>query len=186
MPNRALSLKQRAFVNAYAAGPTAGNQTQSAIKAGYATSSAHTRAAELVQRSAIRTAVADAQQHLATAEAVDRAWVIAKLVTVVNRSLQEVEVLDREGEPTGEYRFDAAGATGALKLIGQHYGMVVDRVAVQVEGERPLARYTLAQLTALLTGMRALEAAPVVDGEAREVEALGEGTLAEVGILDGA
>ena len=131
---RALSPKQRAFINAYSAGPTKGNATQSALKAGYATTSAYMRGAELVKHSQVITALAEAQRDLAQSEAVNRAWVIAKLVTVVTRSLQEISVLDRDGEPTGEYRFDAGGATGALKLIGQHYGMFAAKAGGDASG----------------------------------------------------
>ena len=34
--------------------------------------------------------------------------------------MQQVPVLDKEGNPTGEYRFNAAGALRALELIGKH------------------------------------------------------------------
>jgi phage terminase small subunit len=40
----------------------------------------------------------------------------------------DVPVLDKRGQPTGEYRFDSAGANRALELIGKHLGMFKERV----------------------------------------------------------
>jgi hypothetical protein len=34
--------------------------------------------------------------------------------------MQEVPVLDKKGEPIGEYKFDPSAANTALKLIGNH------------------------------------------------------------------
>ena len=67
------------------------------------------------------------------AEAAERAqinadWVLSNLVDVVERSLQRTPVLDRKGEPTGEYQFNAAGANRALELISLHIGMFTDDV----------------------------------------------------------
>ncbi len=54
---------------------------------------------------------------------IDRNWVMHNLVKVAERCMQEEAVLDREGNPTGEYQFDSAGALKALNLIGLEVGM---------------------------------------------------------------
>lgn len=51
---------------------------------------------------------------------VDAAWVLQQAVKVHERCMQEVPVLDKEGEPTGEYRFEHAGANKALEIAGKH------------------------------------------------------------------
>lgn len=45
--------------------------------------------------------------------------------------MQAVPVVDRHGGPTGEFRFDAAGALRALELIGRELGMFVERKEVR-------------------------------------------------------
>lgn len=57
---------------------------------------------------------------------VTKAWVIDKLTTNVNRSLQETPVLDHEGNPTGEYTYQGNVANKALELIGKELGMFKD------------------------------------------------------------
>ena len=62
-------------------------------------------------------------------------WVLANLVEVVERAIQAVPVRDRQGAPTGEYQFNAAGANRALELIGRYIGMFQeDANAAPAEG----------------------------------------------------
>lgn len=49
----------------------------------------------------------------------DRGWVISRLMTVTERCMQAEPVLDKNGEPTGEYKFDSGGANRALELLGK-------------------------------------------------------------------
>lgn len=53
----------------------------------------------------------------------DREWVISRLMTVTERCMQAEPVLDREGNETGEWKFDSAGATRSLHLLGSELGM---------------------------------------------------------------
>lgn len=52
-----------------------------------------------------------------------RGWVIDRLMTVVDRCMQEEPVRDKEGNPTGEFSFNAAGANQALKMLGDTMGL---------------------------------------------------------------
>lgn len=53
----------------------------------------------------------------------DREYVISRLMNVAERCMQAEPVLDKEGSPTGVFRFDSAGANQALKLLGDTLGM---------------------------------------------------------------
>lgn len=53
----------------------------------------------------------------------DREWVISRLMTVAERCMKAEPVLDRKGEPTGEYQFDSAGANQALRMLGDTMGL---------------------------------------------------------------
>jgi hypothetical protein len=45
------------------------------------------------------------------------------LVSLYRRAAQAEPVLDRKGEPTGEYRFDGPTARGCLELLGKEIKM---------------------------------------------------------------
>ena len=65
--------------------------------------------------------------HTVEKTSVSKAWVIAKLVENVERAMQAVPVLDRQGNPTGDYIYQGNIANRALELIGKEYGMFIDR-----------------------------------------------------------
>ena len=47
--------------------------------------------------------------------------------------MQATPVLDRHGEPTGAYTFNAAGGNRALELLGRHLGMFQGDVKIGPE-----------------------------------------------------
>jgi hypothetical protein len=51
---------------------------------------------------------------------IDAAWVLKQAVAVHERCMQAEPVIDRDGAPTGEYKFEHAGANKALEIIGKH------------------------------------------------------------------
>jgi phage terminase small subunit len=85
----------------------------------------------------IEQAIQRARDEAAKAAELNAEWVLTRLKKVAERCLQEEAVLDREGNPTGEFRFDASGAAKALELIGKTHAMFVDRLKVSEESELP-------------------------------------------------
>lgn len=53
----------------------------------------------------------------------DREWIITRLMRVVERCMQAEEVLDKQGNPIGEFQFDASGANAALRMLGDTMGL---------------------------------------------------------------
>lgn len=95
---------------------------------------------------------------------VDRAWVLSRLKKVADRCLQEEPVMVR-GEPTGEYKFDSAGANRALELLGKELGMFVERKQIDMNPLGQMSDDDLMRMAAELaqqTGM-----AEVIDVEAK-------------------
>lgn len=62
---------------------------------------------------------------------IDKTWVLTQLVENVAMAKQAEPVLDREGNPTGEYTQNLAAANRALEMIGKELGMFVDRKEVR-------------------------------------------------------
>lgn len=66
-------------------------------------------------------------------------------------------VLDRDGKPTGEYRYDARRYDGgvanrALELLGKEIGMFIARAELTVEDKRDPAELDYAHLKAIVEG----------------------------------
>ena len=89
---------------------------------------------------------------------VKQEWVLEKLVENVERAMQVAEVLDRDGEPTGEFVYQGAVANKALELIGRHLGMFSDKDAEKPRDYVPLEERLL-QYTREEEEQRAIDAA---------------------------
>jgi phage terminase small subunit len=77
----------------------------------------------------IETQAADKLADAASELGLDRRYVLQTLKTVVDRSLQAEAVLDEDGNPTGQYKFDSRGATAAAVAIGKELGMFREQPA---------------------------------------------------------
>jgi phage terminase small subunit len=84
------------------------------------------RAGQLLSIPKIREAVDRGISEAAKAAGVSRQWVIEKLRDVAVRCMQGEPVLDKEGNETGQWKFDSGGANRALELIGKHLRLFDD------------------------------------------------------------
>jgi tRNA A37 methylthiotransferase MiaB len=101
------------------------------VSLGYSANGAAPSANNLLKRADVAERVRElkelaAQSAVARLE-LKREWVLEQLVDNVRKCKQDVAVLDRNGQPTGVYTFQAAAANRALELIGKELGMFVDR-----------------------------------------------------------
>jgi phage terminase small subunit len=128
-----LPAKRQKFVDEYVKDC---NGTQAAIRAGYSKKSAQVQSAQLLSIPIVKQAVEEKQAEIAKKNELTAEWVISKAKKVIERSLQEEPVYDHEGNPTGIYKFDAAGANGALKILAKYLGM--DKSTVKHEGANGL------------------------------------------------
>ncbi len=84
---------------------------------GLSSSGAYARAKHLLSQPKIHTAILQAQQTAMDELGIGATWVLQQAVEVYDRCMQVEKILDRDGSPTGAFRFDAANAIRALKLI---------------------------------------------------------------------
>lgn len=143
--SRALSKRQQKFVEELLADPKM-RQTEAAIKAGFSKKNADSIAARLVKRPAVKAAIEAAMAARAERTKITADYVLENLTEIVERCMQRAPVMVRMGrhlvQMTDEegrhvWKFDAAGSTTALGLIGRHLGMFNDKLEV-TDGERPL------------------------------------------------
>lgn len=90
------------------------------------------RANKLMKRPDVQELIATLREQvsadMAQRYAISRESIIRDLVDIQRKCMQAEPVKDGQGEPTGEYRFDAAGAIKATELLGKELGMFVQRV----------------------------------------------------------
>jgi phage terminase small subunit len=127
--NKKLTPKQNRFVLQYIIDL---NGTQAAIRAGYSEKTAEYQASRLLSKVKVQEAVQEALKLREERTAITADYVLTGLKKVHERCAQEVPVLDREGNPTGEYRFDASGANKALELLGKHLKLFTDKIEARV------------------------------------------------------
>jgi phage terminase small subunit len=148
-----LTPKQERFVQEYLVDL---NATQAAIRAGYSLNTAAQHAARLVRNVKVSAAIKAAQTEIAKSLGLDAQWVLRRLHEISDRCVQAQPVLDHQGNETGEYRFDSAGANRATELIGKHLGMFTEKHELTGNDSGPillqgrLSGMTEEQLKALL------------------------------------
>lgn len=128
-PPRALNEKQKRFVNEYLVDL---NATQAAIRAGYSVDTAGQIGYQLLQKTLIQEAINSQKIALAASIGVTQEFIVKSFMKVANRCMQAEPVLDREGNETGEYVFNAPGANKALEMLGKHLALFGDEGKTQV------------------------------------------------------
>jgi hypothetical protein len=120
-----LSLRQQRFVGEYVA--SGGNGLKAAAAVGY--KNPGVAACRLLKNDNVRAAIEGARARAAEAAAISHEWLLARLRENVERAMQAVPVIDREGNPTGNHVYQGAVANKALELIGRHTGFFERKVS---------------------------------------------------------
>jgi len=72
---------------------------------------------------------------------IDADWVLQQSVRVYERCMQDELVLDKNGNETGEYRFEHAGANKALDNIGRNVEVQAFKEKVEVNASKDLLEF---------------------------------------------
>ncbi len=147
MPTEKLTPKQQRFVEEYLIDL---NATQAAVRAGYSQRTANEQGYENLTKPHIAAAISEAQQRRSERTEITQDWVLERLVAVAERTMQAEPVRDTQGNQTGDYTFQAAGANRALELIGKHLGMFEEHLHVHRHRKNDIRDYTRDELVALL------------------------------------
>ncbi len=110
------------------------NATQAAVRAGYSEKTSKQIGSENLSKPDIAEYIAELKQDRSKKTEIDAAWVLAAAKKVHDRCMQEEAVVDRDGAPTGEYKFEHSGANKALEIIGKHIDVqaFLDKKEVEV------------------------------------------------------
>ena len=138
-----LEERQKIFCNEYLVDF---NGTQAAIRAGYSKKTARSIASENLTKPNIQEYLKELIDSRNKRTQITQDDVIADIIKVKDRCMQNEAVLDKEGNETGIYKFDSNGANKALDMLMKHTGgyetdnkqkafnISVNREAVEVEG----------------------------------------------------
>lgn len=99
---------------------------EAAKRAGYKEHSAVKTGNKLLKKERVQRRIDELQAERQQRTKVTADWVRDKLVKNVERAMQAEPVLDREGNETGEYRYQGAVANKALELLGKDIGLFQD------------------------------------------------------------
>ena len=99
-----------------------------AIRAGYSAATASVRASKLLSHPGIRELVQASEQKIIERAMISKERVLQDIALIGARCMQAEPVFDREGNPTGEYTFDASNALRAKELLGRHLELFTDKV----------------------------------------------------------
>ena len=129
---RPLTPKQEMFVREYLIDL---NATQAAIRAGYSVKNADKIGSELLGKTGVKAAVQAGMDARAEKAGVSAEYVLNGIMKLIDRCEQAVPVLDNEGNPTGEWRFESSSAMRGYELLGKHLKLFTDKVEIDVGGE---------------------------------------------------
>lgn len=126
-----LTPKQQRFVEEYLIDL---NATQAAIRAGYSEKTAQQIGSENLLKPVIAAEITTRQAKVSESLEITREWVLTRLKENADRAMQAEQVVDREGNPTGEYTYQGNVANKALELLGKQMGMFREKVDHNVGG----------------------------------------------------
>lgn len=120
-----LTPKQSKFVEEYLIDR---NATQAAIRAGYSENTAATIGNENIRKPLIQAAINNGVVKMTERAELTQDYVINNIMQTVDRCSQAEPVRDRDGEETGEYKFEHNGVLKGCELLGKHLKMFTDKI----------------------------------------------------------
>lgn len=126
----ALNPRQRIFVAEYMVDF---NATGAAIRAGYSPKTADRIGSRLLGYVDIQTELQASLKKQEERTQISADYVLTNIKAMFERCSQGIPVLDEEGNPTGEWRYDPANAIKALELLGKHKKLFTEKI--EVEGD---------------------------------------------------
>lgn len=131
-----LTPKQERFVSEYLIDL---NATAAYKRAGYKGqgNSAEATASQLLSNPKVAKRVHEAMEKRSNDLGIDAAYVLKTIKATIERCSQAEPVM-QNGEPTGDYKFDASAVLKGAELLGKHLKMFTDKVEHGGPGGGPI------------------------------------------------
>lgn len=157
MTDKELTPKQRMFIAEYLVDM---NATKAAERAGYSVRTAQEQGSRLLSNVMV---AAEIQRRIGKREkklGITQDYVLGTIQDTVERCRQAEEVRDREGNPTGEYQFEANAVLKGCELLGKHLKLFTEKREVKFD----LDNISDEQLAELESKLAATESGPAGTG----------------------
>jgi len=123
----ALTPKQALFVKEYLVDL---NATQAAKRAGYSEKTAQAIAAENLSKPVIAEAIKEQLDKRMNKVEITAEYVLSTIKNTIERCSQAEQVVDKDGVPSGEYKFDSAAVLKGSELLGKYLKLFTDKTEV--------------------------------------------------------
>ena len=114
------------------------NAKQAAIRSNYSEKTAESQGSRLLSNVKVMNAIDKLLEQRQKRTLITADYILNSLKSVAERCMQKEAILDRNGEPTGEYKFDSAGATRSLELLGKNQKLFTDKTEIAGANGEPL------------------------------------------------
>lgn len=123
----ALTAKQKLFADEWLVDMDATNAYR---RAGYQSKgvAAESNSSRLLANQDVQAYIAERMREREKRTEITQDYVLTTIKNTIDRCAQAEPVVDREGNPTGEYRFDATNVLKGAELLGKHLGMFKEKV----------------------------------------------------------
>ena len=122
-----LTAKRKRFVDEYMIDL---NATEAAKRAGFSERSAYAEGFRLLKNDEVNDLLEAKMRERSEKTGISATYVLEGIRDTIERCSQAVAVLDKDGEPTGEYRFDSMAVLRGHELLGKHLKLFTDKVEV--------------------------------------------------------
>ena len=112
--------------------------TKAAIRAGYSKKTAKVIACQLLIVPELKEIIKAGTEAKLKKAKIDAQWVLREQVKVYERCMTVDPVLDKEGNQTGEFKFDSSGANKALDGVGKHVSVQAFKETVEVNASKDI------------------------------------------------
>lgn len=125
------------------------NGTQAAIRAGYSEKTANEQASRLLADVSVQKLIQYGVKERAAKVDISAEYVLQTIKNTIERCAQAEPVLDREGVPTGEYKFDSTAVLKGSELLGKYLKLFTDKTEISnPDGTlKPVAAVTISATT---------------------------------------
>lgn len=104
------------------------NATQSAIRTGYSKKTAGSIGQENLTKPEIAARIKELQSQREIRTKITADKVLTDIEEIRIRCMQKEMITDREGNPTGEWKFEAHGALKACEMFGKYLKLFTDKI----------------------------------------------------------
>lgn len=114
------------------------NATQAAIRAGYSVKTAGQIGEQNLKKLEIASAIQEAMNKRVKRVEIDADYVLNTIRATVERCSQAEQVVNSQGETSGEYKFDANAVLKGCELLGKHLKLFTDKQEITGKDGAPV------------------------------------------------